>query len=415
MTETEQQEATRRAREMYDIPESEDDGADTAGEEEDADQKPQEPLRPMPSWIDYGDREVDQSKYHIGEGFLEIGGIVMLIGPSYVGKSTFLTQLSIYLAIGRSWLCFRVERPMRMLIVQAEDSDNKLIKMGQMYRRMGLTETEIELARQNIAVVTIRDLQDGEAIAEIKRHALAVQPDIICLNPLTSYLSGGVYKEDRLNDFLRVGLTPMLDRLGVSSLVLHHPPKPPAGASNRETKELTAFEIQYGGAGMAALTNVSRGNIFLTHVDGDICKLNVGKGFDDLGTGQIEAYLKRSRDASGVMLWEECTSTQATDAVEKETTRRAKKKEKKGATIVYDHLLKHLSATRKYSPDALIQIAKVKLDRGKNWAESAMRELAREKKLAKSEQKNPRGQPDVFYHLPTVLEPATGDEEASES
>jgi RecA-family ATPase len=405
---TEQEAAEKRAREKYGIPESEDAGADTEGEQD----ANQEPLRPMPSWIDYGDMQVDRSKYHIGEGFLEVGSIVMLIGPSYIGKSTFLAQLSIYFAIGRSWLFFLVERPMRILVVQAEDSNNKLIKMGQMYRRMGLTETEIALARENIGVLTIRDLQDGGAIAEIERHALALRPDIICVNPLTSYMSKGVYRDDEINTFLRVRLTPMLDRLGVSSLVIHHPPKPPTGANNREPRDLTAFEIQYGAAGMAALTNVSRGNIFLTHVDGEVFKLNAGKGFDDLGVKQIEAYLKRSRDASGVMLWEECSQTQATEAVEKEETRRAKRGKSK--VIVYDNLLKALSPTEKYSRDKLIELAKLKLNKGRDWAGAAMSQLVLEKKLAKSEQKNPKGQSLVFYHLPTVLEPATGDEDSSD-
>jgi hypothetical protein len=69
-----------------------------------SDPEPPKPLRPMPSWVDYGNSEVDRRKYHVGEGFIEIGGFIMLIGPSYVGKSTLLTQISINLAIGRSWL-----------------------------------------------------------------------------------------------------------------------------------------------------------------------------------------------------------------------------------------------------------------------------------------------------------------------
>ncbi len=35
-----------------------------------------------------------------------------------------------------------------------------------------------------------------------------------------------------------------------------------------------------------------------------------------------------------------------------------------------------------------------------------MTELAFEKKLAKTKEHNPNGQPFVFYHLPTTLEPA---------
>jgi hypothetical protein len=54
-------------------------------------------------------------------------------------------------------------------------------------------------------------------------------------------------------------------------------------------------------------------------------------------------------------------------------------------------------------------LAKKKLTKGRDWARDAMKQLVAEKKLAKSRQKNPEGQAFVFYHLPTPLEPATGD------
>jgi RecA-family ATPase len=68
--------------------------------------------------------------------------------------------------------------------------ENKLIRMGQMYRRMGLNKAQIQQVRENTAVLVIDDLQDTKAVAEIERHAQARKPDIIWLNPLTSYLSG---------------------------------------------------------------------------------------------------------------------------------------------------------------------------------------------------------------------------------
>src|SRR6266478_9541509 len=86
-------------------------------EEIPGDSAKEKPLRPMPSWIEYGNRDIDRSQYHVGEGFLEIGGFVMLIGQSYVGKSTLLAQISVNVAIGRTWLFFKVERPLRILMV----------------------------------------------------------------------------------------------------------------------------------------------------------------------------------------------------------------------------------------------------------------------------------------------------------
>jgi RecA-family ATPase len=367
----------------------------------------EKPLRSMLSWIAYGSREIDRSQYHVGEGFLEIGGYVMLIGQSYVGKSTFITQLSICLAIGRTWLFFKLEHALRVMIVQAEDPENKLVKMGHMFKRMGLTDKEIKLADQNTVVLTIRDLQDAKAIAEIDRHALVFKPDVIVINPMTSYLGSSVYKDEAINAFLRVSLTPMLDRLKASAIVVHHPPKPIT--SDKEPKDLTAFELQYGSAGMAALTNAPRGNMFLTHVDGDVFKLQVGKGFEDLGTTETIAYLRRSKDQDGVMLWERCESEKAEEANEKEAKRKAKKRSDQ--FIPYDRLLKCFKATEKYPPTKIIELSKKELGKGKNWTKDALSQLVLEKKLAKTQEPNPKGQPFVFYHLPTPLEPATTGEE----
>jgi RecA-family ATPase len=351
-----------------------------------------------------GNRDIDRTQYHLGEGFLEIGGFVMLIGPSYVGKSTLLAQVSICMAIKKNWLFFQVERPLRILTAQAEDAENKLTNMGRIYRRMGLTEDQIALAQKNTAVLTIRDLQDAAAIREIERHAQAFKADVLCINPMTSYLGGSVYKDEVINRFLRVELTPMLDRLKMSAIVVHHPPKP--AVSDREPKDLTAFELQYGGAGMAALTNAPRGNMFLVYVDADVFKLSVGKGFEDLGTMEVTAYLRRSKDEKGTMLWERCESEKAEEANEKLLQRKSKKT--KDQFIPYDRLLKSFKPTQKYPPAKVIELAKKDLNKGENWAKNAMKQLVSEKKLAKTKEHNPEGQPFVFYHLPTLLEPATG-------
>jgi hypothetical protein len=360
----------------------------------------EKPLRAMPSWIEYGKREVDHSLYQVGEGFLEIGGFVMLIGQSYVGKSTFITQLSIYLSIGRSWLFFLLERPLRVLVVQGEDLENKLVKMGQMFRRMGLTDEEIQMANQNTAVLTIRDLQGEKAVKEIERHALAFKPDVIVVNPMTSYL-GTVYQDETINEFLRVQLTPLLDRIKASAVVVHHPPKPVI--SDKEPKDLTAFELQYKSAGMASLTNAPRGNMFLTHVDGDVFKLQVGKGFEDLGTKETVAFLRRSKDENGHMLWERCESEKAEEASENEAKRKTKQR---AQFIPFERLLKNLKAAEKYSRTKIIELAKKELGKGRPWAGDAIDQLVLEKKLARTEEPNPKGQPFVSYHLPTVLEPA---------
>lgn len=364
------------------------------------------PLRRMDSWIKYGNREIDKSRWHIGNGFLEVGCYVFLIAPSYAGKSTLIAQLSISFAIARCAFIFPVGRPLRSLIVQAEDPENKLIRMGQMSRRMGLTEAQIKQVDENTAVLVIDDLQDTMAIAEIERHAKAFKPDIIWLNPLTSYLSGGAYKEEGINKLLRVDFGPMLVRLGCSGVVAHHPPKPLV--NGRDINDMTIFELQYGAAGMASLTNATRGNVFLAHVDGDVFKLVVGKGYEELDVHEKDTWLKRSLDPNGVMLWVPCDGEQAEKATEKNKERRRKTSGKytAGEFLPYENLLKVMSPTEKYTRGGLIELTKKRVGRGKTWTELAIQQLVFEKKLATTKIKNPAGGPFVLFHIPTPMEPA---------
>jgi hypothetical protein len=143
--------------------------------------------------------------------------------------------------------------------------------------------------------------------------------------------------------------------------------------------------------------------MFLVHVDGDVFKLIVGKGFEDLGTKETVAFLRRSKDKDGIMLWERCESEQAEEATTKEIQRKSKKDPKK--TIKYESLLTLFKPTMKISYEKILELS----PRGRDWTIDALTELVREKKLVRSGQHNPKGAPSIFFHLPTPLEPATGD------
>jgi hypothetical protein len=132
-----------------------------------------------------------------------------------------------------------------------------------MVGRWGLKGKGTEFVKENTAVLTIRDLQDTGAIVEVERHAMFFRPDIICVNPLTSYLSQEVYKDESINKFLQTELVPMLDRIQASAIVVHHPRNRLLARGQR----FDCFELQYGASGMASLTNAPRGNALSTHID----------------------------------------------------------------------------------------------------------------------------------------------------
>ena len=365
------------------------------------------PLLPMRSWIYYSDLEVDITRFLVGRGFLEPGCFVVLIGASYAGKSTLSAQMSIVWAMGQPSFGIDIQRPLRTIFFQAEDSENKLIKIGHLCRRMNLTPEQRKLVDENTAVVTLQGIQDAASIAEMRRHAEVFKPDIIIVNPLTSFLSKGVYDEAGLNDFLRGGFPSILREFNCGGFPIHHPPKP----SGKNPNEQTIYELQYMGAGMAAITNACRGSLILLPVDEDVFALCGGKGFHELGWTKDRIYLRRSIDVNGDWLWLPCEDAKAQEATEKNDKRAGKKEGNGGRAkfVSYDQILKLFKPTDKFPPEKVQELVKREIDRGENWAKAAMKQMVHERRLVKTIHKHSRGQPLVFYHLPTVLEPAPED------
>jgi RecA-family ATPase len=95
------------------------------------------------------------SKYLIGKGFLEPSNFVVLIGASYAGKSTLTAQLSVLWAIGKPTFGIEIPRPLRTIFFQAEDSENKLISIGHLCRRLNLSPNQRNQVKENTAVVTL--------------------------------------------------------------------------------------------------------------------------------------------------------------------------------------------------------------------------------------------------------------------
>jgi hypothetical protein len=163
------------------------------------------------------------------------------------------------------------------------------------------------------------------------------------------------------------------------------------------------------GAGMASITNACRGNLLLLPVDDDVFCLCGGKGFHELGWTEDRIYLRRSIDDNGDWLWLLCEQDKAEAANERREKRIGKKEgggDGPSKFIPFERLLKLMSPTKKYSREAVRQLVKKEINRGKDWADGALKELTIQKKLIRSTEDNPEGGDYAFYQLPTVMEPA---------
>ena len=75
--------------------------------------------------------------------FLCQGGGLLLVGPTGVGKSALAMQTMILWAVGREAFWITPTRPLKSLLVQAENDDGDLAEMREgVFRGLGLTEEE---------------------------------------------------------------------------------------------------------------------------------------------------------------------------------------------------------------------------------------------------------------------------------
>jgi RecA-family ATPase len=98
---------------------------------------------------------IDYSQNVLGDLWIERGSYVVINGPTGVGKSVLAVQIGVEAALGRETFGIKVDRPLKVLIVQAEDSKNDRIGQFQTILKR-LSPEDRQLVLQNLRIVTPR-------------------------------------------------------------------------------------------------------------------------------------------------------------------------------------------------------------------------------------------------------------------
>ena len=215
------------------------------------------------SLLDYSQRIINERDTLLGYRWLCRGGGAPIIAPSGHGKSVLSVQASIELAIGRRAFNIRAPRPLRSLIIQAEDDEGDTIEMAQIVDHLKLTEEERAMVDQNTWIELVNDLTSFEFLAALDGFLTQRPADLVWINPYTAYL-GAEIKDDKANNlFLRTGLNPILTRHNCAAIPIHHTPK----TNFRDTSDWKASDWMYAGAGAAAFTNWARAILVIDPTD----------------------------------------------------------------------------------------------------------------------------------------------------
>jgi len=205
------------------------------------------------------------------------GKSAWLLGPSGIGKSSLVTEFAVGWAMGLPVWGITPARPLKSLIIQAENDQHDLAEMAQGIAAAYQLDPRSEQLAAVAANVRFRSetRSVGAAFVERLHRMLDVdRPDIVWIDPLLSFAGIDVSKQSEVSTFLRAQLNPVLESTGAVAIGVHHTGKP---KSAKETKGWTAIDWAYSGLGSSELVNWARAVMLLRPVDGGLYQLMLAK------------------------------------------------------------------------------------------------------------------------------------------
>jgi len=243
----------------------------------------------------------------LGNRWLCEGGSLSIIGQSGIGKSSFLMQMAIMLAIGRPFFGIEVKRPYKCVVMQAENDSGDLAEayIG-ITSSMNLSDEEKTLLRTNIKFYR-ETVKVGEAFVKQARKLIVHnKADFFFADPLLSFSGGDVSSQAYASQFLRNWIQPVLLETKVVWVWLHHTGKPKA---KEDASSASISDLAYSGLGSSELVNWSREVAILRRVDKikphfELVLTKRGKRAGLLDKDGKSTCMLNLRHAEGRILWE---------------------------------------------------------------------------------------------------------------
>ena len=249
--------------------------------------EPPETTTPQPpaakSLGDLKRRTADDPNELLRTGYLCRCAGLLIAAPSGIGKSSFAIMAMILWAIGRAIFGIIPVRPLKSLLIQAENDDGDIAEMRDgVIAGMDLTDEEKKAALENVIVVhentrTGRAFFDHTVAPLLELH----RPDLLWIDPALAYLGGDVSSQKDVGFFLRNLLNPLLSQFNCGCVVIHHTNKPSKG---EEKSAWQAGDFAYLGSGSAEWANWARAVLAIRSIGShEIFELRAGKRGSRIG------------------------------------------------------------------------------------------------------------------------------------
>ncbi len=197
--------------------------------------------------------------------FLCRRGGLLLVGQTGMGKSSLAMQLMIKWGLGQSAFGIEPARPIKSLLIQAENDDGDLAEMKfGVFNGLNLSNVEQESACRNILVKQECSHTGSELCSRVLEPLLTEhQPDLLWIDPALAYIGGDMNSAKDVGQFLRHDLAPLIAKHNCGVVIIHHTNK----ISRDPDKQLV--DPSYLGAGSAEWINWCRCMLALRKTDVD--------------------------------------------------------------------------------------------------------------------------------------------------
>jgi 5S rRNA maturation endonuclease (ribonuclease M5) len=280
-----------------------------------------EPTTPQPpaakSLGDLKRRTADDPNELLRTGYLCRGGGLLLAAPTGIGKSSFALQAMILWALGRACFGITPTRPLKSLLIQAENDDGDLAEMRDgVIAGMDLTDEETKTAMENV-IVFQENTRTGKAFFDYTVAPLLElhHPDLLWIDPALSYIGSNASAQEAVGYFLRNLLNPLLSQFRCGCIVIHHTNKPSKG---EEKCAWQAGDFAYLGSGSAEWANWARAVLAIRSVGShEVFELHAGKRGQRIGWRDGDGKISRARfighaTEPGVICWRDADEPERT-------------------------------------------------------------------------------------------------------
>lgn len=205
------------------------------------------------------------------------GQAAWLIGPSGVGKSALLLQFGLAWATGQAMFGITPSRPLRVLLIQAENDKGDLAEMARGINSGLNLDFDPDIVEKNIRFRSIKGKIGQSFCLWLQREIEDFRADLVLVDPLLSFAGIDVSRQEQVSQFCRVWLDPVLHSTGAALLSAHHTGKPQRQQNGKPGRPQTLTDLAYEGLGSSELVNWARAVMILQNAGEDTYRLALAK------------------------------------------------------------------------------------------------------------------------------------------